>query len=160
MVSIVEVISPPMTTVANGRCTSAPAPDEIAIGRKPMAAAAAVSITGLKRSDVPFFTSSSIFFIPVSFRCFRCSISTIPLSTAIPNKAMNPTPAEILKGIPRIHNATIPPTTDKGTAVKISMVSFRDLNAKWRKIKIIASAMGTANTKRLVAFCRFSNCPP
>ena len=34
-VSTVEIIKPPMTTVANGRCTSAPAEVAIAIGRIP-----------------------------------------------------------------------------------------------------------------------------
>ena len=36
---------PPITTVASGRCTSAPAPVAIAIGRKPMLATNAVEIT-------------------------------------------------------------------------------------------------------------------
>ena len=58
IVSIVEVINPPMTTVASGLCTSAPAPVEIAIGKKPIAAAAAVSITGRSRSLVPLNISS------------------------------------------------------------------------------------------------------
>ena len=31
----VEVINPPMTTVAKGRCTSAPADAEMAMGKKP-----------------------------------------------------------------------------------------------------------------------------
>ena len=35
-----------MTTVASGRCTSAPARVDIAIGMKPMAATSAVVITG------------------------------------------------------------------------------------------------------------------
>ena len=48
MVSSVDVTRPPITTVARGRCTSAPAEVDIAMGRKPRAAAAAVSNTGRK----------------------------------------------------------------------------------------------------------------
>lgn len=49
-VSMVEVKRPPMTTVANGRCTSAPAEPLTAIGKKPSIAAAAVSMIGRRRS--------------------------------------------------------------------------------------------------------------
>ena len=42
----VDEMMPPMTTVASGRCTSAPAWVEIAIGMKPNAATAAVVSTG------------------------------------------------------------------------------------------------------------------
>ena len=48
-VSRVAVISPPITTVASGRCTSAPAPVLIAIGKKPSEATEAVINTGLGR---------------------------------------------------------------------------------------------------------------
>src|SRR5690606_31405976 len=41
-VRMVAVISPPTTTVAKGRCTSAPAELDMAMGRKPRAAAEAV----------------------------------------------------------------------------------------------------------------------
>ena len=47
-VSSVDVVMPPMTTLARGRCTSAPAPWERAIGTKPRAATRAVIITGFK----------------------------------------------------------------------------------------------------------------
>jgi hypothetical protein len=48
-VSIVLEMSPPITTVANGRCTSAPEPVETAIGMKPRLATKAVMSTGRKR---------------------------------------------------------------------------------------------------------------
>ena len=35
---------------------------------------------------------------------------------------MKPTPAEILKGKPRNHNAKIPPINDKGTVLNTSSV--------------------------------------
>jgi len=49
----VQVTRPPITTVARGRCTSAPALPETAIGRKPRASVVAVIITGLSRSSDP-----------------------------------------------------------------------------------------------------------
>ena len=49
-VSSVLVIRPPITTVASGRCTSAPSPWESAIGRKPIDATSAVINTGRKRT--------------------------------------------------------------------------------------------------------------
>ena len=48
-VSIVEVMTPPITTVASGLWTSAPTPVEMAIGKKPTASVTAVAITGIKR---------------------------------------------------------------------------------------------------------------
>ena len=116
-VKSVAVINPPITTVANGRCTSAPAPDEMAIGKNPKAAAAAVNNTGRSLSVVPFKISSFMFFMPLCFNSLKCSINTIPFSTAIPNSAIKPTPAEILNGKSRIHKNKIPPTAESGMAV-------------------------------------------
>ena len=116
-VNTVEVTKPPITTVANGFCTSAPAEVEIAIGKNPNAAAEAVSNTGRKRSRVPISILRFKFVIPSAFNSLKCSIKTIPFNTAIPKSAMNPTPAEILKGIPRSHKKKIPPTAENGIAV-------------------------------------------
>ena len=120
----------------------------------------AVNKTGRKRSFVPRITRSFMSVTPSIFNSFKCSINTMPLSTAIPNRAIKPTPAEILKGIPLIHNNITPPTTDSGTAEKTSAASRMELKAKCRKIKMSSKAMGTANFSRLVALLRFSNCPP
>ena len=118
MVKIVAVNKPPITTVANGRCTSAPADEEIAIGKKPNAAAEAVNNTGRNLSVVPFRISSSISFIsPLCFNSLKCSTSTIPFSTAIPKSAIKPTPAEMLKGKSLIHKNSMPPTAESGMAV-------------------------------------------
>ncbi|MOA22656.1 hypothetical protein D3C78_1432300 [compost metagenome] len=57
-------------------------------------------------------------------------MSTIPFNTATPNKAMKPTPADILKGMPLSNNAITPPMADKGTAVKTNIVCVRDLKVK------------------------------
>ena len=115
-VKIVALINPPITTVANGRCTSAPALVEIAMGKNPKAAAEAVSKTGLKRSWVPRLMRSSILVTPSLLSSLKCSINTIPLSTAIPKRAINPTPAEILNGKSLIHKNRIPPTAESGMA--------------------------------------------
>ena len=54
-----------------------------------------------------------------SFRkSLKWLIIRIPFNTATPNRAMNPTPAEILNGSPRSHKATTPPISDKGTVEK------------------------------------------
>ena len=105
-----------MTTVARGRCTSAPAFVETAMGRNPKAAAKAVNKTGRKRSVVPRFMRVSISVTPFNFRSLKCSISTMPFKTAIPNNAIKPTPAEMLNGKSRSQSRSIPPTAAKGIA--------------------------------------------
>ena len=50
---------PPITTVASGRCTSAPVPMAIAIGKNPNDATKAVTNTGRKRVIVPSLTAST-----------------------------------------------------------------------------------------------------
>src|SRR3989304_7948665 len=52
-VRIVDVIRPPITTVANGRWTSAPVPCESAIGRAPSAPGTARLGTGRGRGGGP-----------------------------------------------------------------------------------------------------------
>ena len=52
-VSTVALIKPPITTVAKGRWTSAPALFANAIGKNPNEATAAVISTGLRRISVP-----------------------------------------------------------------------------------------------------------
>jgi len=44
------------------------------------------------------------------------SFHAIPFNTATPNNAINPTPALILKGIPRIAKNNIPPIAESGIA--------------------------------------------
>jgi hypothetical protein len=51
--------------------------------------------------------------------------STIPLSTAIPKRAMKPTPAEMLNGIPRPARARMPPVAASGLFKKISTAGSR-----------------------------------
>lgn len=116
-VRAVETIKPPITTVANGRCTSAPADLAMAIGTKPSEATRPVRNTGRNRCGQP----SAMMRLVVKEYWLRLRISLkwlimrIPFSTATPKRAMNPTPAEMLKGRPRSHRATIPPMSERGT---------------------------------------------
>ena len=58
-VRIVEVTSPPITTIASGREVSDPMPVEVAAGISPMAAINAVINTGLIRVITPLRIASS-----------------------------------------------------------------------------------------------------
>ena len=110
---------PPITTVASGRCTSAPAPCESAIGRKPMDATVAVISTGFSRDPAPV-TMASRSPSPSSSRRARMAASmTMPLSVAIPKSAIRPTEADRLSVSPRIQSAAIPPTAANGTFMRI-----------------------------------------
>ena len=84
----------------------------------------------------------------------------MPLSTATPNKAMKPTPAEMLNGIPRPHRASTPPMAESGMAVKISTDCLSERKVKNSSTKMSSKATGTAIRSRSVAWRRFSNCPP
>ena len=112
----VAINNPPITTVANGLCTSAPEPLLNAIGRKPKDATSAVISTGLNRTLVPIITILYRFFIPEDFRRLNSAIRTIQLSTATPNNAIKPMPALILKGNPLNARNRMPPIADKGIA--------------------------------------------
>ncbi|MNY14907.1 hypothetical protein D3C86_1480960 [compost metagenome] len=87
-------------------------------------------------------------------------ISTMPFSTATPNKAIKPIPALILKGIPRSISANTPPMALMGIAVKIRLACFSELKVKYSSIKISRSDTGTAIMRRPLASRRFSNWPP
>ena len=77
---------------------------------------------------------------------------TIPFNTATPNKAIKPIPAEILKGICRIHKAATPPIAASGMAVKINNACFIELKVKKSRMKIKINAMGTAISNLSFAF--------
>ena len=91
------VTRPPMTTVASGRWTSAPAEVASAIGRKPSDATNAVINTGRNRVSAAR-RAASRGGRPSSRRWTTLDRSTTPFSTAMPNNAMKPTPAEMEKG--------------------------------------------------------------
>ena len=79
---------------------------------------------------VPWRTRSQTSSTPSSRSCWKVLINTMPLSTATPNRAMKPTPALMLKGMPRRSKAATPPIALKGTAVKMSNALGSDRKVK------------------------------
>ena len=114
--SNVAEIRPPITTVASGFCTSAPEPVAIAIGTKPRLATSAVMTTGRRRIIAPSYAAFARS-MPLSINDWIDVTMTRPFRTAIPDRAMNPTAAEIEKGIPLRNSARTPPTSASGTPV-------------------------------------------
>ncbi len=146
-VSRVDEMMPPMTTVANGRCTSAPAPTLNAIGIKPSDATSAVISTGRKRPSAPTVIASSRG--RPSLRSLSMNaIITRPLSTATPESAIKPTPAEIEKGIPRNASAATPPVSARGTPLKTINASRMEPKAMKSSPKMTASVTGTTTASR------------
>ncbi|MCY1188667.1 hypothetical protein D9M73_298020 [compost metagenome] len=82
------------------------------------------------------------------------------MSTATPDSAIKPTPAEIDSGISRNHSASTPPVSAKGIPVKTSMPSLRLLNIRNNSVMTSSSATGTTTCSRLAADCSCSNWPP
>ena len=146
--------------MANGFCTSAPAPLLNAIGIKPREATAAVIKIGLNLVFVAVVMMSTIVLFGSIANLFISVNNTMPFNTATPNNAINPTPADILNGIPLNHSASTPPMAEKGIAEKINKQCFKLLKAKNNITKINSSATGTAICNRLTACSKFSNCPP
>lgn len=124
-VRMVDERIPPITTVAKGRCTSAPVPLAKAMGTNPKDATRAVINTGLSLLLDPVRIASSKG-TPSERKDRMEEIMTRPLSTATPDSAMNPTPAEMESGIPRNQRATTPPVNAKGTPVNTSQASFME----------------------------------
>ena len=73
---------------------------------------------------------------------------TRPLSTATPDKAIKPTPAEIDKGMSRNHKENTPPVRASGTPLKIIKASLIEPNAITNKATMIASVTGTTIARR------------
>ena len=151
---------PPMTTVARGCCTSAPSPVEMAMGRKPSEATSAVISTGRRRSIQPLMIQWLMSVIPLRLNSSNWLMSTIPLSTTTPNRAIKPTPAEMLKGMPRNHRARIPPMAASGISVNTINISRMLRSVKNRRKRMMINAAGTAIKRRSFASLRFLNCPP
>ena len=73
----------------------------------------------------------------------------MPFNTEIPNRAIKPTPAEMLNGIFLKYKAKIPPTAENGTNVIIIKDILTDLNAKYSNNKINNNAIGSNNNNLL-----------
>lgn len=105
-----------MTTVASGFCTSAPDPAAAAsLGFVPMA------IQG-GHHDRPqpsqgAFAGCLRLRHAAGHQVLDRRTMTGPLSTAMPDRAMNPTAAEIENGAPRRNTACTPPTSASGTPI-------------------------------------------
>ena len=162
-VNSVDEIIPPITTVASGRCTSAPVPVFKAIGKKPRLATRAVIMIGRRRISAPSMIA------PVNLlaslpRCLQRSLIkasiTKPFSTATPDSAIKPTPADIDKGISRSHRAITPPVSARGTPVKMIMASLKEPKAMINKPRMIASVIGTTTDRRLLADSSCWKVPP
>ena len=158
-VSNVDETMPPMTTVASGRCTSAPMPVLIAIGRKPRLATSAVMITGRSRRMAAVRTASSTG-TPSSRSWRMVDTSTMSPRTATPDSATNPTPAEMLNGMSRSQRATIPPVKPSGTPVKTSTEWRMVWKLEYRSTKISPKHAGTTIESRCRAVTRFWYWPP
>jgi hypothetical protein len=151
-VRIVEVTRPPITTIARGREVSEPIPVEVAAGIKPMAAIMAVIITGLMRATTPERIAASSG--RRSCRFFLNFDNRITLFWMhIPNKAINPIPAEMLKFVPVRCKAVIPPIIANGTLSKISPASVTFPNNTNRMKKIRIRLIGTTIFNLREALC-------
>jgi hypothetical protein len=148
-----------MTTVASGRCTSAPVPVAIAIGMKPSEATSAVMSTGRRRVNAPSRIAASSA-TPSSRSVRMYEIITNPLSTATPESAMNPTAADIDIGMSRSHKARMPPVNAKGMPVNTSRPSLALPNMANSSTNTSSRETGTTICRRLDADCRFSKVPP
>ena len=98
--------------------------------------------------------------MPLLRKCSAALTQTRPLSTATPNSAMNPTPAEMLNGMPRRARAKMPPEAAIGTARKISSASRTDLNDCMQQQEDHQQHERRDEHSRRLAVCRFSKSPP
>ena len=98
---------PPMTTVANGRCTSAPVPVTSATGTNPSDATNAVINTGRRRVMARSKMASSSE-RSSSRRVRMKAINTSPFNTATPDNATKPMAAEMIdSGMPHLRELHI-----------------------------------------------------
>ena len=88
------------------------------------------------------------------------AIMTTPLSTATPDRAMKPTPAEMDSGIPRNASASTPPVNASGTPLNTITASLAEPKAMNSSPKIITSVTGTTMARRWLAEISCSNVPP
>ena len=124
-VSSVDEMMPPITTVASGRCTSAPVPVLSAIGRKPSAATSATIRIGRSRSIAPSRIAASIVAAAAPAGRGWPRPSPRPSARRRRTSVMKPTPAVIDSGMSRSHSAITPPVSASGTPLNTSAASLR-----------------------------------
>ena len=89
------------------------------------------------------------------------AIITTPFSTATPDSAMKPTPAEIEKrDVAQPQRRDTPPVSASGTPLKTIAASRAEPNAMNSRPKMISSAAGTTICRRLLAEISCSKVPP
>ena len=150
---------PPMTTVARGRCTSAPMLVASAMGTNPNEATSAVISTGRSRLETALdygFLYGQTLRPELTDKAHQHQA----VETATPESAINPTPAEIVNGIsaePQGKNPTSEGQRHSGEhqrrqphRVKPGKEQHENKN----------NASGTTTINRSRAAIRFSNCPP
>jgi hypothetical protein len=153
--NIVAHTNPPITTRASGLELSDPIPADMAAGSNPMVAMNAVISTGRISEFTPRFTAVYKGFSPRSLSrfCLNAVVSKTPSNIQIPNRAINPMPADMLKFVPVISRATMPPTTAKGTLRKTRPASFRFQNMINNRRNISNKLIGTTSISLLEALC-------
>ena len=85
---------------------------------------------------------------------------TSPFNTAMPDKAMKPTPAEIENGMPRRDSASTPPVSASGTPEKMTAASRKEPSATISSATIRTRVNGTTISRRRAADSSCSNVPP
>jgi len=145
--NMVLVTRPPITTMARGFDASDPMPLDIAAGNKPMAAIKAVITTGRKRSSTPAFIATAnevqeVWCLNSVILLLNFVINITPFCTQMPNSAINPIPAEMLKFTPVTSKASIPPIIAKGTLLSTRSESLKLPNRINNIKKMISKLMG------------------
>ena len=130
-----------MTTVASGRWTSAPVPVAVAAGTNPTAATSAVLMRARSEASAACLTRSRG--SRSSGSSTRFVVITMPVITETPQRAMNPTPAGMLKDNPRAHNEKRPPASANGRLSSVTTTYLRRRNVMKSMMAMPQIAIGT-----------------
>lgn len=84
----------------------------------------------------------------------------MPFRAATPKSTIKPTDAGTDRYKPVIQSEKTPPINAKGKLVITNRAILIDLNVIYNSNKIKPMATGRIMSKRVIAFCWFSNCPP
>jgi tRNA pseudouridine65 synthase len=122
-------------------------------------ATSAVISTGRRRRERALAIASSSR-CPCSRRRRMKLIITTPLSTATPDSAMKPTPAEIDSGMSRSHSASTPPVSASGTPLKTTSASRVRTEGHHSSPKIISQRERHHDRRRWLAAMSCSKVPP
>ena len=124
-VSNVELIRPPITTIARGDIISEPSEFENPKGANPSIVVKAVINIGFNLS-VPALIIASFFERPSSLNCLILVIITIALLTTIPTSIIIPIKVETFKEKPLNISKIIEPMKARGMDIIIIIGSLKD----------------------------------